>query len=129
MSQEQLDAVKEQLNVVRDQLITEGNDTLRESMYTAFMEDAMRGANMIVAFARDKGLELEASQEDIVQVFNTLAEQLEDDDELADVELTEEELTYVSGGIFWLAIAAKAFFQLSIAGAGVWVAGKAARVW
>ncbi len=129
MSQEQLDALKEQLNVVRDQLITEGNGALRESMYTAFMEDPKRGANMIVAFARDKGLDLEASPEDIVQMLNTLAEQLEEDDELADVELTEEELASVSGGIFWFAIAAKVVLGMAFHGGNAYFMGKAAKIW
>ena len=92
--------LQEQLDAVRDQLNDDDYDDLRQSIYWAFLEDEERGANMIIAFAREKGLELEASPEDIVQVLKTLAEQLEDDDELADIELTEEELAHVSGGIF-----------------------------
>ena len=121
--------LQEQLDAVRDQLNDDDYDDLRQSIYCAFLEDAERGANMIIAFAREKGLELEASPEDIVQVLKTLAEQLEDDDEVADIELTEEELAHVSGGIFWTVIAIKVFFGLAFGGAGVYFAGKLARVW
>ena len=129
MSKEQLDTVKDQLNAVRDQMMTEGDDAFRQSVCSAFIEDDKRGANMIIAFAREKGLELEASPVEIVQVLKTLAEQLEDADELADIELTEEELAHVSGGIFWTVIAIKIFFGLAFGGAGVYFAGKSARVW
>ena len=68
------------------------NDDLRQSIYCAFLEDAERGANMIIAFAREKGLKLDASSEDVVQAMNAL-----DDDDI-DVEMTPEMLANVSGG-------------------------------
>ena len=57
------------------------------------MEDAERGANMIITFAREKGLKLDASSEDVVQAMNAL-----DNDDI-DVEMTTEMLANVSGGI------------------------------
>ena len=68
------------------------NDDLRQSIYCAFLEDAERGANMIIAFAREKGLKLDAGTEDVVQAMNAL-----DDDDI-DVEMTTEMLANVSGG-------------------------------
>ena len=86
---------KEQLDAVRDQLMSDDNAVLRQSIYRAFLEDAERGANMIIAFAREKGLKLDASTEDVVQAMNTM------DDEDIDFEMTldahENELG-VSGG-------------------------------
>ena len=84
--------LQEQLDAVRDQLMNDDYDDLRQSIYCAFLEDAERGANMIIAFAREKGLKLDASSEDVVQAMNAL-----DDDDI-DVEMTPEMLANVSGG-------------------------------
>ena len=51
--------LQEQLDAVRDQLMNDDYDDLRQSIYCAFLEDAERGANMIIAFAREKGLKIE----------------------------------------------------------------------
>ena len=85
MSQEQLDAVKEQL-------LSEDNDDLRQSVFSAYLEEPERGAKMIIAFATDKGLKLEATTEEVVNYMDNL-----DDDEI-DIEMTPEMLTSVAGG-------------------------------
>ena len=82
----------EQLDAVRDQLMSDDNADLRQSIYMAFLGDAERGANMIIAFAKEKGLKLDASAEDVVQAMNTM------DDEDIDIEMTPEMLASVSGG-------------------------------
>ena len=84
--------LQEQLDAVRNQLMNDDYVDLRQSIYCAFLEDAERGANMIIAFAREKGLKLDASSEDVVQAMNAL-----DDDDI-DVEMTPEMLANVSGG-------------------------------
>ena len=85
MSQEKLDAVKEQL-------LSEDNDDLRQSVFSAYLEEPERGAKMIIAFATDKGLKLEATTEEVVNYMDNL-----DDDEI-DIEMTPEMLTSVAGG-------------------------------
>ena len=94
----------------------------------ALTEEPERGANMIISFARDKELKLDASPQEVVQAIQAIGEQL-DDDEISDMELTQEELESVSGGIFPFILAAKAFVHLGLAGAGIWAAGKSARIW
>ena len=84
MSQEKLDAVKEQL-------LSEDNDDLRQSVFSAYLEEPERGAKMIIAFATDKGLKLEATTEEVVNYMDNL-----DDDDM-DIEMTPEMLTSVSG--------------------------------
>ena len=83
--------LQEQLDAVRDQLNDDDYDDLRQSIYCAFLEDAERGANMIIAFAREKGLKLDASTEDVVQAMTTL------DDEEISIEMTPEMLANVTG--------------------------------
>ena len=83
---------QEQFDAVRNQLMSDDNDHLRQSIYGAFLEEPERGANMIINFAREKGLKLDASTEDVVQAINTM------DSEDIDIELTPEMLTNVSGG-------------------------------
>ena len=82
----------EQLDAVRDLLMSDDNADLRESIYKNFLEDAERGANMIIAFAREKGLRLDASTEDIVQAMDAM------DDGDIDIEITPDMLASVSGG-------------------------------
>ena len=83
---------------------------------------------MIISFAREKALKLDASPQEVVQAIQAIGEQL-DDYKISDMELTQEELESVSGGIFPFLIAAKAFVHLGLAGAGFWAAEKAARIW
>ena len=82
----------EQLDAVRDQLMSDDNADLRQSIYKAFLEDTERGANMIIAFATDKGLKLDAAPSEVVNYMDNL-----DDDDI-DIEMTPEMLTSVSGG-------------------------------
>ena len=85
MSNEQLDAVK-------DQLLSEDNSDFRQSVFSAYLEEPERGANMIIAFATDKGLKLDATPSEVVEYMDTL------DDEDIDIEMTPEMLTSISGG-------------------------------
>ena len=75
MSQEQLDAVKEQL-------WSEDNDGLRQSVFCAYLEAPERGANMIIAFANNKGLKLDATADEVVEYMEAM------DDEEIDIEMT-----------------------------------------
>ena len=83
---------KEQLDAVRDQLMSDDHAVLRQSIYRAFLEDAERGANMIIAFAKEKGLQLDASTEDVIQAMNAM------DDQDIDIEMTVGMLAATSGG-------------------------------
>ena len=85
MSNEQLDAVK-------DQLLSEDNADLRQSVFSAYLEDPERGANMIIAFAAHKGLKLDATPGEVVDYMDDL-----DDDEI-DIEMTPEMLSSIAGG-------------------------------
>ena len=85
MSNEQLEAVKEQL-------LSEDNDELKQSVFSAYLEEPERGANMIIAFATDKGLKLDATPSEVVDYMDNL-----DDDDI-DIEMTPEMLASVAGG-------------------------------
>ena len=85
MSNEQLDAVK-------DQLLSEDNAELRQKVFGTYLEEPDRGANMIIAFATDKDLKLDATPSEVVDYLDNL-----DDDDM-DIEMTPEMLTSVSGG-------------------------------
>jgi len=84
MSNEQLDAVK-------DQLLSEDNAEIREKISSVYLEDPERGAEMIIAFASDKGLKLDATADEVVNQLEKI-----DDDE--DMELTPEMLASLAGG-------------------------------
>ena len=85
MPQEQLDAVK-------DQLLSEDNADLRQKVFGAYLEEPERGANMIIAFATDKGLKLDATPGEVVDYMEAL------DEEEIDIEMTPGMLGSVSGG-------------------------------
>ena len=82
----------EQLDAVRDQLLSEENADLRQKVFGAYLEEPERGANMIIAFAKDKGLKLDAAPSEVVDYIDNL------DGEDIDVEMTSEMLASVSGG-------------------------------
>ena len=86
MSNEQLDAVK-------DQLLSEDNADLRQSVFSAYLEEPERGANMIIAFATDKGLKLDATPSEVVDYIDNL-----DNDDI-DIEMSPEVLAKVAGGL------------------------------
>ena len=83
---------KEQLDAVKEQLLSEDNSDLRQSVFSAYLEEPERGANMIIAFATDKGLQLDATPSEVVDFMDSL------DDEDIDIEMTPEMLTSVAGG-------------------------------
>ena len=82
----------EQLDAVRDALMSDDNADLRQRVFSAYLEEPERGANMIIAFATDKGLKLDATSTEVVDYLDNL-----DDDDM-DIEMTPEMLTSVSGG-------------------------------
>ena len=84
MSNEQLDAVK-------DQLLSEDNAELRQSVFSAYLEAPERGANMIIDFALEKGLKLDATPSEVVDYVDNLDDDIE-------FEMTPEMLASVSGG-------------------------------
>ena len=81
---------EDQIKAVQEMLSSDKHQDLRTSIYAAFLEDETRGANMIVAFAAEKGVTL--SPEDVVAQLISL-----DDDEI-NIEMTPEMLSNVAGG-------------------------------
>ena len=51
----------QQLSVVRDHLINDSNEDLRQSACKALVEDPEHGAKVIIDFAREKGIGLEVT--------------------------------------------------------------------
>ena len=83
---------KEQLDAVRDQLLSEDNADLRQKVFSAYLEEPERGANMIITFATDKGLKLDTTPSEVIDYL----ESLDGDD--VNIEMTPEMLASVSGG-------------------------------
>ena len=84
--------LQEQLDAVKDQLLSEDNADLKQTVFSAYLEEPERGANMIIAFATDKGLKLDVTPSEVVDYLDNL-----DDDDM-DIEMTPEMLTSISGG-------------------------------
>ena len=80
----------EQIKTIQVMLSADEHLDLRSSIYSAFLEDEQRGANMIVAFAAEHDISLDP--EDVVAQLNAL------DDEDIDIEMTPEMLSSVAGG-------------------------------
>ena len=74
---------------VQEMLGADEHQGSRTSIYSAFLVDEQRGANMIVSFAAEKGIIL--STQDVINQWNSF-----DDDDI-DVELTPEMLTNAAG--------------------------------
>ena len=83
--------LEEQFDAVWDQLMSDDNANIREKIISVCEEDDERGAEMIITFATDKGLKLDATADELVDYLENL-----DDDE--DIELTPEMLADVAGG-------------------------------
>ena len=83
---------KEQLDAVRDQLLTEQDNDLRKTFLHAFLEDAEKGAGMIINYATEKGLKLDESPKEVIEYIGNI------DSEDIDFEMTPEMLACVSGG-------------------------------
>ena len=83
---------KEQLDAVRDQLLAEQDNNLRQTFLNAFLEDAEKGAGMIINYAAEKGLKIDESPKEVIEYIGTM------DCEDIDVEMTPEMLVSVSGG-------------------------------
>ena len=85
MSNEQLDAVK-------DQLLAEQDNDLRLTLLSGFLADAEKGAGMIINYAAEKGLRLDASPKEVIEYIESI------DSEDIDVEMTPAMLATISGG-------------------------------
>ena len=83
--------LEEKFDAVWDQLMSDDNAEIREKIFSVCEEEAERGAEMIITFATDKGLKLDATADELVDHLENL-----DDDE--DIELTPEMLADVAGG-------------------------------
>ena len=83
--------LKEQLDAVSDQLMSDDNALIRQKIFNAFKEEPERGADMIISFATDKGLQFDVTVDEVVNHLENL-------DEEVDIEMTPEELESVSGG-------------------------------
>ena len=83
---------KEQLDAVRDQLLAEQDNDLRQNFLNAFLEDVEKGAGMIINYAAEKGLKLDESTKEVIEYIGTL------DGEDIDIEMTPEMLTSIAGG-------------------------------
>ena len=115
----------QELKAVSDHLTKEGNDDLKQSIYRAFLEDPERGAEMIIAFAREKEVQLDASPENVLKAIQHIGDQISEDD-LADIELTPEQLAVVSGGAGGLIVG---LFGILFMGGGLFVQGRASGIW
>ena len=82
---------KEQLDAVRDQLLAEQDNDLRQNFLNAFLEDAEKGAGMIIDYAAEKGLKLDESPKEVIEYIGSIDSE--------DIELTPELLATVSGGL------------------------------
>ena len=83
---------KEQLDAVRDQLLAQQDNDLRETFLNAFLEDAEKGAGMLINYAAEKGLKLDESPQEVIKYIGPM------DGEDIDIELAPEMLASVSGG-------------------------------
>ena len=83
--------LKEQLDAVSDQLMSDDNAEIRQKIFNAYQEEPERGADMIISFATDKGLKFDATVDEVVNHLENL-------DEEVDIEMTPEELADVAGG-------------------------------
>ena len=79
-----------QVKSVIDQLLTDEHEDLRNSVMASYLEDASRGADLIIAFGAKQGITL--NQEEVIAFIDEMEE-----DEW-DIELTPEMLTSISGG-------------------------------
>ena len=83
---------KKQLDDVRDQLLAEKDNDLRQTFLNAFLEDAEKGAGMIINYAAEKGLKLDESTKEVIEYIGNI------ESEDIDIEMTQEMLASVSGG-------------------------------
>ena len=88
---------KEQLDAVRDQLLAEKDEDLRQTFLNAFLEDNEKGASILIDYAVKKGLKVDESPKEVIEYIGTI------DGENTDIEITPEMLACVSGGVGALA--------------------------
>ena len=71
-----LSLLRKGLDAVSDQLMSDDSAEIREEIFSVCEEEAERGAEMIITFATDKGLKLDATADELVDHLENL-----DDDE------------------------------------------------
>ena len=77
-----------QVKTVIDQLLTDEHEDLRNRVMASYLEDASRGADLIIAFGAKQDITL--NQEEVIAFI--------DDKDEWDIQLTPEMLTSVAGG-------------------------------
>ena len=78
-----------QVKPVIDQLLTDEHEDLRNSVMASYLEDASRGADLIIAFGAKQGITL--NQEEVIASIESI------DPEEIDIELPPELLTNIAG--------------------------------
>ena len=83
-------SVSYQVKTIIDQLLIVEHEDLRNSVMAAYLEDASRGVDLIIAFGAKQGVTL--NQEEVIAFIDEM------DKEEFDIELPPEILTSISGG-------------------------------
>ena len=79
-----------QVKTVIDQLLTDEHEDLRNSVMVAYLEDEMRGADLVIDFGAKQGITL--NQKEVITSKNSM------DAEEIDIEIPPELLSSVAGG-------------------------------
>ena len=79
-----------QVITVIDQLLTDEHEDLRNSVMAAYLEDEMRGADLVIDFGAKQGITL--NQKEVITSINSM------DAEEIDIEIPPELLSSVAGG-------------------------------
>ena len=79
-----------QVKTVIDQLLTDEHAELRKSVMASYLEDASRGADLIIAFGAKQGITL--NQEEVIAFIDEM------DEDALDIEVGPEMLASIAGG-------------------------------
>ena len=83
---------KGQLDAVKEKPMSEENDDLTQSVFSAYLEEPERGSNIIITFAFDKGFKLDPTPSEVVDYMEAR------DEEEIEIEMTPDMLANVAGG-------------------------------
>ena len=83
-------SVSSQVKTVIDKLLTDEHEDLRNSVMAAYLEDATRGADLVIDFGAKQGITL--NQGEVIAFIDEM-----DEDEL-DIEVGPEMLASIAGG-------------------------------